>query len=572
MSLAGIALAGGWQSIQEDYLSGKITADQRAEYALMLLENPGQLPPEYQIDQPMKDATGMIIEIMTEKDIVNPQIIYRYSTILARQNKQKYYDTPEGHFRIHYDTSGTHAVYLPTVDTMPADGHPDYVNRTGNFLERAWSYECDTLGYDTPPYDGSAGGGTNLYDVYMHHYSGAYGVTWPESPSSQRPGRGNDYTSYIFVDPTYSGFGYSNRDLPMQVTTAHEFFHAVQMAYNANAGSWFMENCATWMEDVIWDAVNDNYAYLPSFMNNVHMTLTTANGGFEYGAFVWPTYLQERFGHNLVRTIWEWTIANTAYSAVIQVLDEYATGIVAAYPEFAVWNYLTGGRSDGMHYSEGSSYTQVRIMRTHTAFPVSASTSTNPPSILGCNYVRFIRGSYTGQLRVQFNGADGGAWVVPVVKSLTANSHEFDSLVVNSLGEGELVVPDFNRYSAVCIIPCVLQGSSQNFTYSAYLDTTSAIGDNENIPSDFALLGNYPNPFNGSTRIGFTAPKGSGSAQLEIFDILGRKVLERNIATAPGYNSMLINGPDFSSSGSGTYFYRLRLGEKSLTGMMTYIK
>jgi len=572
IALAGISGAGGWQSIQDDYLSGKITADQRAEFALMLLENPQLLPPEYQIDRPMKDATGMIVEIMSEKDILNPQIIHRYSTILARQSKQKYYDTPEGHFRIHYDTVGTHAVYQPTVDTMPADGHPDYVNRTGSFLERAWTYECDTLSYDTPPFDGSAGGGTNLYDVYMHHYSGAYGVTWPESPSSQRPGRGNDYTSYIFVDPTYSGFGYSNRDLPMQVTTAHEFFHAVQMAYNVNAGSWFMENCATWMEDVIWDAVNDNYAYIPSFFNNPHMSLTTANGGYEYGAFLWPTYLEERFGFGLIHTIWEWTITNTAYSAVIQVLDEYATGIVAAFPEFATWNYLTGGRNDGRHYDEASSYPQVRIMRTHTTFPVTSNTSANPPNALGCNYVRFVRGSYSGQLRIQFNGADGGGWVVPVVKSLTTNNHEFDSLVVNSYGDGELIIPDFNNYSLVCIIPCALQGSSQNFTYSAYIDSLVGISDDAAVARDFTLLGNFPNPFNGSTIIQFSVPAGHDRARLEIYDILGRRVSANDFAVSAGINNLTINDRLLADGGSGTYFYRLLLGEQARTGKMTFLK
>jgi hypothetical protein len=253
---------------------------------------------------------------------------------------------------------GTHAVYQPTVDVNPADGVPDYVNRTGEYFDRAWAYECDTLGYDTPPGDGSNGGGTDIYDVYMHSYSGAYGVTWPESPSSQYPGRGNDYTSYIFVDPTYNGFGYTDRTLPMKVTSAHEFFHAVQFAYNSNAGTWFMENCSTWMEDVMWDSINDNYAYLSYFLQNTHLTMTTANGGFEYGAFLWPTYLSERFGMDIIRTIWEWTIPSSAYLAVMQVLDEYATGMENAFPEYATWNFLTGARNDGQHYIEGGSYSR----------------------------------------------------------------------------------------------------------------------------------------------------------------------------------------------------------------------
>ena len=571
---AAMGLAGGWQTIQEDYLSGRISADKRADLALTLLTNPENLPQPYQISEPMKDATGMIVEIMSEKDRLNPDILERYSMTLARQNKQKQYDTPEGHFRIHYDTTGSHAVYQPTVDINPADGVPDYVNRTAQFCERAWTYECDTLHYDTPPYDGGSGGGTDLYDIYMHHYSGAYGVTWPESPSSQRPGRGNDYTSYIFVDPNYDGFGYSNRDLPMQVTSAHEFFHAVQFAYNSSAGSWFMENCATWMEDVIWDSVNDNYAYLSSFMNNTYMPLNTANGGFEYGAFIWPTYLQERYGFDLVRTVWEWTISSNAYVAVAQVLDEYAQGMEVAYPEFATWNYITGGRNDGLHYIEGGGYRQVRMMRTHTTYPINNNTSLNPPSTLGCNYVMFVRGSNHGRLRIQFNGANNGGWIVPVVKSLVSNQHEFGAITLDGNGDGELIISDFDRFSAVTMIPCALNGSSVNFTYTVFIDTATGIVDDPiNEPSRFELTGNYPNPFNGQTLISFTAPAGyAGNAAIDIYDQLGRKIHSGGFTLSAGRNNLLLGADIFSTLSSGAYYYRIQFGDEKITGKMTYLK
>ena len=46
------------------------------------------------------------------------------------------------------------------------------------------------------------------------------------------------------------------------MTAAHEFFHAVQFAYDAADDQWFMESTATWMEDEIYDDVNDNLQYL----------------------------------------------------------------------------------------------------------------------------------------------------------------------------------------------------------------------------------------------------------------------------------------------------------------------
>jgi len=576
IGFASLAMAGGWQAIQQDYLSGKITAEQRAEFAITLLTNPDSLPAKYQIDRPIKDATGMILDVMTDKNLLNPYVFDRFSMLLARQFKQKSYYTPQGHFCIHFDTTDVNGnvVYQPTVDINPQDGIPDYVNRTGEYFERAWSVECDSMGYDTPPSDGTTGGGTNLYDVYMHHYSGAYGVTWPETPSSQRPGRGNDYISYIFVDPNYDDFGYSDRTLPMKVTSAHEFFHSIHMAYNAYAGSWFMENCSTWMEDVLWDSINDNYFYLPNFMNNTNYSLTTTNGSFEYGAFVWPTYLSERFGNDLIRTIWEWTISSTAFNAMVQVLDEYATGLGAAYPEFSTWNFLTGSRSDGLHYDEGAAYRQVRMMRTHTIYPVANSTSNLVPSALGCNYIMFTRGSNRGRLHITFNGNNSGTWAVPIVKSITANQHEFGEIPLDGYGDGEIVIDDFQRFSAVTIIPCLFTGNSLNYTYSAHLDTTTDISDAlQNLPHKFTLSGNYPNPFNGQTIISFSAPAMSqGEANLAIYDQLGRKVYAKTISIAPGPNDIHLGSADFNNLASGLYFYRIVAGNQTLNGRMTYLK
>ena len=59
----------------------------------------------------------------------------------------------------------------------------------------------------------------------------------------------------------------SSRPTPpenMQVTAAHEYFHAVQFAYDAFEDGWFMEATATWAEDEVFDGVDDNVQYLPA--------------------------------------------------------------------------------------------------------------------------------------------------------------------------------------------------------------------------------------------------------------------------------------------------------------------
>ena len=76
------------------------------------------------------------------------------------------------------------------------------------------------------------------------------------------------------------------------------------------------------------------------------------------------------------------------------------------------------------------------------------------------------------------------------------------------------------------------------------------------VPEAFVLEGNYPNPFNPSTTIGFSVPSES-HIRLTVFDILGRKVATlTDQPYAPGRHSLDWNG---SNVASGQYFYRLEV-------------
>jgi hypothetical protein len=75
------------------------------------------------------------------------------------------------------------------------------------------------------------------------------------------------------------------------------------------------------------------------------------------------------------------------------------------------------------------------------------------------------------------------------------------------------------------------------------------------LPGEFRLRGNYPNPFNPSTRILFDVPQATWG-RLEVFDVLGRRVsvlLEGAIAA--GRHSTTWQPQ--SHLPSGVYFYSL---------------
>lgn len=108
---------------------------------------------------------------------------------------------------------------------------------------------------------------------------------------------------------------------------------------------------------------------------------------------------------------------------------------------------------------------------------------------------------------------------------------------------------------------------SAPFTFS-----TGATGvdiEEETLPEGFALLANYPNPFNPQTTIAFTLPQ-AAPVRLTVYDILGRQVaILRDGAFAAGRHEVTF---DASGLPSGMYMYRLEAGSFVQTRRMLLLK
>lgn len=101
------------------------------------------------------------------------------------------------------------------------------------------------------------------------------------------------------------------------------------------------------------------------------------------------------------------------------------------------------------------------------------------------------------------------------------------------------------------------------------------IGESEpTLPDKFALLPNYPNPFNGSTLVRFELSK-SEQVTLQIFDILGRKVATlADRVYEPGVQSLIWNGSaeNGKNADSGMYFIKARAGNETRFLKITLLK
>ena len=106
-------------------------------------------------------------------------------------------------------------------------------------------------------------------------------------------------------------------------------------------------------------------------------------------------------------------------------------------------------------------------------------------------------------------------------------------------------------------------------TYLDSVDVTVSIEDINEIPIEFNLSNNYPNPFNPSTKIRFALPKNS-KVKLSVYNLLGQEitvVLDKNVNA--GNHEITFNGSNLSS---GLYFYKLIAGEFVSVKKMMLIK
>jgi hypothetical protein len=111
--------------------------------------------------------------------------------------------------------------------------------------------------------------------------------------------------------------------------------------------------------------------------------------------------------------------------------------------------------------------------------------------------------------------------------------------------------------------------------YSAYDITTTfdilvSVDELSQIPTEFYMDQNFPNPFNPSTTIKFGLPN-EATVDLRVYDVLGREVavlINQEIKSAGTYNYQF----NASQLASGTYVYRLQANDKVQIKKMLLLK
>lgn len=276
------------------------------------------------------------------------------------------------HFLIHYTQTGDDAV--PSEDAN-GNEQPDYVEEVARALEYAWYAEIEYFDWAAPPSDEDIGG-DGRFDIYLanilpSNYAGYTdsdrGPSVGDNPNSPSIHEINSAHAFIVLDNDYAE--YEDFRIPgitlleyMRTTAAHEFNHAIQFGYDSEEpDTWLWEASATWMEDEVFNDVNETVRALPSEFKSTDSCQLTEGGndrvqdeGHWYGMWIFMRFLSERHGDEAVRRIWELAANLDGYAIWDAFLQEKGNNFEDFFGDFSV-ALLT------RDFEEGSTYPTVRL-------------------------------------------------------------------------------------------------------------------------------------------------------------------------------------------------------------------
>lgn len=316
-----------------------------------------------------------------------------------------------GHFHIHYAKSGSNA---PPLTDNNGNSIPDWVETVADVFEAVYNREVVVMGFKSPPTNGN-----QPYDVYLQNVGTALGE-FGETDSDIFV-TAVSATSYIVIDNDFSAAKFGDQITPytplkaLQITAAHEFHHAIQYGYNFYFETWYAEATSTWMEDEVYDSVNQLYNYLPHYLQNTNLPLDTpvsVTTGGGYGRWIFNRYLAEIFPappYLIVRKIWEDLATKTSIGPDIpmlpvidEVLKNNGSSLAAAFLGFNRRLFLQNWAS---HQNEISLVHPLTFSTqdTFTVTDIFAVPTLSLPSY-SFNYMNILPSSSSTSLLINYMG------------------------------------------------------------------------------------------------------------------------------------------------------------------------
>jgi Family of unknown function (DUF6055) len=243
------------------------------------------------------------------------------------------------------------------------DGIPDYVENVLLIAEQTAAVENGKLKWRSPKSDGRRGGGRGKTDIYLVQLRGRlFGYAAPDRNQQRRGRLPRSLHGYLVLDDDYRAAEFRGA-VPiesLQVTAAHEYGHILQFTYDAFQDIWMAESTATWMEEQVFDSINDYLRYVRRWVSRTEIPLT-GGAAKVYGSAVWNLWLQRRYGAGVIRSAWARAKRSRPGGFSVRV---YARAIAAAgrstfNRDFASFSADVAEWRTGDVFAEGASYRDV---------------------------------------------------------------------------------------------------------------------------------------------------------------------------------------------------------------------
>lgn len=538
------------ERIAEALDAGAITAREAAVFYALSVFDSSSLPKELTegteaepCGTPAFDAASALLPLLSESELAGVMPFLARPTLSGPEST---YNTPGGHFKIHYTTSGEDATNTAWVYHI-ADG-----------MDASWAGLVDGMDWDAPPSDLGLGG-DNRYDVYimaLNPGTMGYCSSSGEPPDPSTPEA--DYASHIAISNNES-YGSDQ----MLETCSHEFMHAVQAGYEAAEPSWFKENCSVWVQNEIW--TTNHYAdYLHTGENCLYRPWFDIRSGamYHYGASPWPMYMEVRCGgQEVVREVWEncaAVVGANMLDAIETTAENHGMTFLEWLAEYTCWRWFTGNRADDEHYEyeESSLWTPgAYIFSYHNVntLPWSGDEGVYPPDTYGNHWIRVNVTSYQGWITAAFDGRDNMDFHFGVILTAPDGDDQFGYYTVTDPSATLTIGVNTTGWEyAVFFVQSITDTSlDQLYDLSVTYQTGVEGGGQPGFTAPSMEISS--NPFT-SGEILLEMPQG-GFTTISLYDLSGRlvdTVFAGNLEQGGNIVSW-----DASSLDSGAYFLRL---------------
>lgn len=263
----------------------------------------------------------------------------------------------DAHFCVHWVAIGLDA---PNLTDSNGNGIPDYVERVLHVAEHVHEIENGKLGWREPKCDGTKGGGMCKTDIYLSQIGGElFGYAAPDAGQATKTHRlPRRLHGYLVLDNDYSPFEFPHTSQlhDLEVTLAHEYNHILQFNYDSFQDPWFAESTATWMEDQVYNGIDDYLRYVGRWVHRYDTPLTTSSIK-EYGSAVWNQWLAHHYGASIIRKAWAGALRSRPGGFSVNAYERALRG--AGHPDFS--RDFTRFAADVAEWRTGKGFRESRL-------------------------------------------------------------------------------------------------------------------------------------------------------------------------------------------------------------------